>query len=149
MLSQGHSHFEVKVILESNGNVFRFLPQSRWLALIRMLIFLVIKAEIRLFKEFYSSPRAQLDFFVNSYLTDYTNKQTNQCSVKFTLYECSSNSRGTPDGCPLPSPNRIQFVCFCICFCQKVSMLDVSAPPHGVGNAPNGKSWISPCNCSK
>ena len=30
--SQGHSHFKVKVILESNGNVFQFLSQCRRLA---------------------------------------------------------------------------------------------------------------------
>ena len=33
-----HSHFEVRAILESNGNVFRFLSQSGQLAFIRMLI---------------------------------------------------------------------------------------------------------------
>ena len=29
--------FEIKVILESNGNVFCFLSQSGWLAFVRML----------------------------------------------------------------------------------------------------------------
>ena len=38
---QGHSHFKVKVILESNGNVFRFISQSGWFAFVRMLILLV------------------------------------------------------------------------------------------------------------
>ena len=41
-VTQGHSHFKVKVILESNGNVFQFLSQSGWLAFVQMLIFLVI-----------------------------------------------------------------------------------------------------------
>ena len=36
--SQDHSHFEVKVILESNDNVFRFLFRSGRLAFVRMLI---------------------------------------------------------------------------------------------------------------
>ena len=36
------SHFEVKDILESNGNVFRYLSRSGQLAFVRMLIFLVI-----------------------------------------------------------------------------------------------------------
>ena len=35
--SQGHSYFEVKVILELNGNVFRFLSRSGRLAFVRML----------------------------------------------------------------------------------------------------------------
>ena len=35
---QGYSHFEVKVILESNGNVFQVLSQSERLAFVRMLI---------------------------------------------------------------------------------------------------------------
>ena len=40
--SQGHSHFEVKVILESNGNVFGFLFRSgRWI-FGRMSILLVL-----------------------------------------------------------------------------------------------------------
>ena len=38
---QGHSYFKVKVILESNGNVFQFLSQSEWLAFVRMLTLLV------------------------------------------------------------------------------------------------------------
>ena len=41
--SQGHSHFEVKVILESNGNVFQFLSQSRQLAFVQMLIITCLK----------------------------------------------------------------------------------------------------------
>ena len=43
--SQGHSHFKVKVILESNGNVFRFLSQSGRLAFVRMLILLVLLSD--------------------------------------------------------------------------------------------------------
>ena len=42
---QGHlkvSHFKVKVIPESNGNVFRFLSRSGWLAFVQMLIFLAL-----------------------------------------------------------------------------------------------------------
>ena len=42
-VTQGQGHLrvtlnKVKVILESNGNVFRFLHQSGWLAFVRMLI---------------------------------------------------------------------------------------------------------------
>ena len=40
--------FEVKVIPESNGNVFQFLSQSGWLAFARMLIFLVLKSSLLL-----------------------------------------------------------------------------------------------------
>ena len=40
--SQGHSHFKVKVILESNCNVFQFQSRSGRLVFVRMLILLVI-----------------------------------------------------------------------------------------------------------
>ena len=46
-LSQGHSHFEVKIIQESNGNVFQFLSWSRRLAFVQMLIFLVFYTNIQ------------------------------------------------------------------------------------------------------
>ena len=39
--SQGHSHFKVKVILQSNVKVFQFLSRSGRLAFVRMLILLV------------------------------------------------------------------------------------------------------------
>ena len=39
--SHGQGHFNVKVILESNGNVFQFLSLSGQLAFIQMLILLV------------------------------------------------------------------------------------------------------------
>ena len=40
--SHGQGHFKVKVILESDGNVFQFLSQSRQLAFVQMLILLVV-----------------------------------------------------------------------------------------------------------
>ena len=41
--SQGHSHFEVKVILESNGNVFQLLSQNGWLAFVPNAYLFVLK----------------------------------------------------------------------------------------------------------
>ena len=38
-------------------------------------------------------------------------------------------------------PNRINFIRFRICFCQKVYALEVGTPPTG-RCPPNGKSWI-------
>ena len=58
ILVQGHSrsqsfssqgHFQVKVILESNGNVFQFLPRSGWLAFGRMLIITCIDGKFVIF----------------------------------------------------------------------------------------------------
>ena len=40
--SQCHCHFEVKVTLESNGNVFQFLSRSGRLDFVRILILLVM-----------------------------------------------------------------------------------------------------------
>ena len=51
--SQVHSHFMVKVMLESNANVFRFLSQSGQLAFVRMLILLVEKQIIFIFRNWF------------------------------------------------------------------------------------------------
>ena len=57
------------------------------------------------------------------------------CQKKFGMSifghsELMPVSLGDPEGCHwcMP-PNRIQFFHFCICFCQKAPMLEVSTPP--------------------
>ena len=77
--SQGYSHFKVKVILKSNGNVFQFLSRNGRLAFVRMLIFLVLSMLLK------SIRCHHMDHFILAKQlskTDYQNAQRNRVWVR-------------------------------------------------------------------